>query len=142
MAEEARLAYHARMSRRAGQIPQQIPRLAVMLLFCVGLAAQSVIDISGATHEVLLHADVGDTYAHQHGHHEHQAPVEEESGDDADSPLHLILHQPCGGHCIFMAAMHVSPLLFDATTMGSPLDVTRRIPPSDYTAPFRPPIRA
>jgi hypothetical protein len=130
------------MSRTTGQIPLHIPRFAVMLLFCVGLAAQSVIDISGETHELVLHADVGDAYAHQHGHHDHHAPAEEGSGHDADDALHLLLHQPCGGHCVFMAAMQVSSVRLDVIPTGSPVDVTRRVPASDYTAPFRPPIRA
>jgi hypothetical protein len=108
-----------------------------MLLFCVGLAAQSVMDISGETHETVLHADAGDTYAH--GHHDHHSPDEDHAGDSG--PLHVLLHQPCGGHCVFIAAGQVPSPLVDYVPVGLPTELTPRISRSDYQAPFRPPIR-
>lgn len=110
-----------------------------MLLFCVGLAAQSVIDISGETHESVLHADAGDAYAH--GHHDHHASDEDHTGG-SDHPLHVLLHQPCGGHCVFIAGGHLLSPLIEFVPVGLPADQTPRILRSDYQAPFRPPIPA
>lgn len=111
-----------------------------MLLFCVGLATQSIIDISGETHEWVLHANAGDAYAH--GHHHHHAPDEDHGSGDAVDPLHVLLHQPCGGHCVFMAAGQPSPQRVDLKPATLPAENLRPIPRSGYQAPFRPPIPA
>lgn len=109
-----------------------------MLLSCVGLAAQSLIDISGETHETVLHADAGDAYAH--GLHDHHSPAEDHDGDSGH-PLHVLLHQPCGGHCVFIAGSHVFSPLIDYMPVGLAAEQTPRVLRSDYQAPFRPPIR-
>jgi len=126
------------VSRRNRQISLQLPRLVVMLLFCVGLATQSVIDISGETHESVLHANTGDAYTH--GLHDHHAPGDEPDTDTISSPLHVLLHQPCGGACVFLTAAHPATLLIAPEPAELPAEYLRPVPHSDYQAPFRPPI--
>jgi hypothetical protein len=112
-----------------------------MLLFAAGLLAQSFLNLVRDTHEVLLHADAGETYTHQLLAHQHHEPADQDPGADS-SGLHGLLHQSCGGHCIFLSGTFVQPALVRFEAAVSPEGSARRVPASDYTTPFRPPIRA
>jgi hypothetical protein len=130
----------------------RLPRLAVMTLLALGLLAQSILDLSGQTHDAVLHADAEQAYVHHHAHghgHGHDLPLHHDlTGTDPSPPesrdtLHeVLLHQPCAGHCFWVAGDQVALLPGEvvATRIGS--DATGFIHSADRSAPFRPPIRA
>jgi hypothetical protein len=136
------LAYHAAMSRNCRRFPLQNPRLALLTLLVLAFIAQSLIGISGQTHEVLLHADAGETYTHQHVSHDHQTPVDGGAEDDSRSPFHPLLHPTCGGQCTWaMGDPSVQAAVF-LISAAIPAQSALRVDAADYTAPFRPPIPA
>lgn len=114
------------------------PHLAGMLVMVLALFAQSLLGISSQTHEFLLHADAGDTYAYPHGPHAHDA--EEEPGHER-SALHGLLHQTCGTHCAWISGVVITAFAPGLAVAFIADDTVRRIPSSDLVAPFRPPIR-
>jgi hypothetical protein len=120
----------------------RLPRLAVMLVLAAGLLAQSLIDLSGQTHDAVLHADAGQAYTHHQGPHEHDAPQVDDTAHDDDGALHLLMHQPCAGHCFWMAGTHIALLPGEVLATRVGLVISGPIRTTDFTAPFRPPIRA
>lgn len=121
----------------------QLRGLALLVLLAAGVIGQPLIDRAGELHESVLHADAGETYTHPHDHsaaHHDETPGG--SGQEPGGPLHPLLHTPCGGHCVLITAAQVVPVLHDAINASVPDESTLVIPPSDYTAPFRPPIAA
>lgn len=126
----------------------RLPRLAVMTLLALGLLAQSLLDLSGQTHDAVLHADAGEAYVHHHAHGHDSPPHQDMTGTDPSRPeardaLHdVLLHQPCAGHCFWLTGDQVALLPGEivATRMGR--DTAGFIRSADRTAPFRPPIRA
>lgn len=125
-------------TRRPGKKLKK-PRLAWMLVMALGLFAQSLLGVLGQTHEFLLHADAGDTYAYPHAPHAHEG--EEEQGHER-SALHGLLHQTCGTHCAWISGVVVTAAAPNLASTFLADDIVRRIPTSDLVAPFRPPIAA
>jgi hypothetical protein len=120
-------------------------RLALMLLIAFGMLAQSVLDLSGQTHDAVLHPDAGVTYTSHvdHDHElEHVAPGEDGADRDPAATLHLLMHQTCGGHCIWIAGTAIARVPVEVLPTAMPPETTAPIPSSGLTAPFRPPIRA
>lgn len=114
------------------------PRFALMLLMVVGLFAQSLLGISGETHEFLLHADAGDTYADLHAPHAHD---EDEPGHER-SALHALLHQTCGGHCAWISGIVMAAFAPLPAAPFAADETVRRIPASGPVDLFRPPRRS
>lgn len=137
------LTYHPCMRRSSRAKPLHLRGLALLVLLAVGVIGQPLVDSVAELHESVLHADAGEAYTHHHDHlAHHDESTGNDGGKDSGSALHLLLHQPCGGHCVFIAMAHVQPMLSEAMHAAIPDEFTRRIPPTDYTAPFRPPIAA
>jgi hypothetical protein len=120
----------------------RLPRLALMMLVGCGLLAQALIDLSGQTHDAVLHADAGQAYTHHHNPHDHDSPLADESTQDAGDALHVLLHQPCAGHCFGMTGAHIALLPGDIVATRIGRDTSGPIRSADDTAPFRPPIRS
>jgi hypothetical protein len=120
----------------------RIPRLAMMLVLASGLLAQSLIDLSGQTHDAVLHADAGQAYTPHQAPHEHDAPDAGDAAHDDDGALHVLMHQPCAGHCFWMTGAHIALLPGEVLATRVGLDIYGPIRSADFAAPFRPPIRA
>src|SRR5688572_24426641 len=128
------------MSRAGRKKELQKPHLALLVLLSLGIIAQSLLSISGETHEFLLHADAGQTYTHLHTAHAHES----ENGRDGagtESPLHVLLHQPCAGHCAWMAGMPPLSVLPTAASADIPDHRVPRVAGSVLPDPSRPPIQ-
>jgi hypothetical protein len=118
-------------------------RLAVLLVFACGVAAQSLLGVLGEMHELTAHATAGAGVADHLTPHEHQVAAETGGGAEEGSPLHVLLHYThCCAHSIWIsgaAAPHDSLAL---SAIAAPADVTPQVAASRLTAPFRPPIQA
>lgn len=137
-----RLAYYREMFGRPGKKSLRLPHVALMLVLAFGLLAQSLIDLSGQTHEALLHAEAGQAYTHHHETHEHDAPHPGDTDEDAGSALHLLMHQPCGTHCVWMPGAPVTRVLTGMVSALVPFDTIGPIYSAERTVLFRPPIQA
>jgi hypothetical protein len=113
-----------------------------MLVLALGLLAQSFIEMSGQTHETLLHANAGETYTHHHGPHDHEAPLPGDTEQPVGDTLHLLMHQPCSGHCVWIPGVQIAHRPAGLIAAAAAFDRVTPLPSADYTAPFRPPIRA
>lgn len=129
------------MFGRPGKKSLRLPHLALMLVLAFGLLAQSLIDLSGQTHEALLHAEAGQTYTH-HEPHDHDAPHPGDTEQDAGNALHVLMHQPCGTHCVWMPGAPVARLLTGLVSAAIPFEAVGPIYSAERTVLFRPPIQA
>ncbi len=128
------------MSRARAWKRLQKPHVALLLLLAFGLGAQSIIGFASQMHEVLLHAEAGETYAHQHAPHAH----EEDGGEDGQhrSAFHGLLHQPCGGHGGWMAGPQIVLEVPARGAGAAPEPPFQPVHASGLTTPFRPPKHA
>lgn len=130
------------MFRCPGKKSLRLPHLALMLVLAIGLLAQSLIDLSGQTHEALLHAEAGQTYTYHHDPLDHDAPHPGDTDPDAGSALHLLMHQPCGTHCVWMPGAPVTRVVTGIVSAFVPVDGIGPICSAELTDLFRPPIQA
>ena len=129
------------MFRRAARLRSlRVLRIAVFLLFALGLVLQPVLGKWGEAHELIAHASAN-------SHNDHNLPHEHDSpshSDDADAgdPMHLLLHYAhCCGHSAWAAQDLTPPSL--AWFTEPPVDTTvGTLAPSHAATPFRPPIAA
>ncbi|MET0279591.1 MAG: hypothetical protein ABW278_00505 [Steroidobacteraceae bacterium] len=131
------------MFRRLRHRPYRRLRLAAMLLFALGLAAQSLLGVLGEMHELAVHTDAADGLASHLVAHDHAAATADGSDASEGGALHVLLHYThCCGHTIWMSGVGATPLVASTVSAHSPGDPARQVPLSQRTAPFRPPIPA
>jgi len=116
-------------------------RVALLLLFVVGVSAQSMLGPLGELHELTVHAQHGQGVAGHMAPHDHQAALRDGTDATEGGPLHVLLHYThCCGHGSWMSDARVTMTVAALPRTASPLDNTRQLPAPDLTAPFRPPI--
>ncbi len=128
-----------RLRRRAtGRV-----RLAMLLVFAVGLASQSLLGVLGGLHEITAHAHSPHGSVEHLTPHDHAAAVHDGTDTDEGGPLHVLLHYThCCSHSAWMSGGATTLAVMSPGSASSPVDNARQIPTTDLTAPFRPPIRA
>ncbi len=128
-----------RLRRRAtGRV-----RLAVLLVFALGLASQSLLGVLGELHEITAHAHSTHGSVEHLAPHDHAEAVHEGTDSDEGGPLHVLLHYThCCSHSAWMSGGATAVAVMSPGSASSPIDDARHIPTPDLTAPFRPPIRA
>lgn len=118
-------------------------RAAALMVLAFGLVAQSMIGPLGEMHEVVAHAGADHGLAGYGVPHHHDDATGGEPGTDTGEPLHLLLHHShCCGHSAWIPGGQSVPVICGLTVASLPVDTARRIPASEATAPFRPPIPA
>lgn len=128
------------MPREIRHRPRRGLRIALALLFVLGMVAQPVLAAAGDLQELLVQADAA-AAAEVHCAHDADAPAPDQPHDE--DPLHLLLHY---AHCCAPAAM-AFPVVAGLPLVAPP---SRAMPaqPDDRHAqaapghPFRPPIPA
>jgi hypothetical protein len=135
------LFVHRRRGRRA---PRTL-RAAVLLVFTLGLATQSLLGVLGEMHELAKHSDVAHGLVHHVTPHDHadDHAMPDGTGADEDGPLHVLLHHShCCSHSTWMSGADAALAAVALASTTLPVDSTRHLPASRLTAPFRPPIPA
>ncbi len=130
------------MTQRIRHLPRSILRSSALLLLLLCLIAQPVLAAWGEMHEMTAHADT----AGQDSAPDHRAPhshtvLDEDSGGDADDPIHALSHHAhcCGQPQLPFLAQLPLPV-FELTSMMPRPATTRPIAASHFATPFRPPI--
>jgi hypothetical protein len=125
-------------SRATGRV-----RLAMLLVFAVGLASQSLLGVLGGLHEITAHAHSAHGSVEHLAPHDHATAVHDGTDADEGGPLHVLLHYThCCSHSAWMSGGGTMTTVVAIESISSPADDTRQISTTDLTAPFRPPIRA
>jgi hypothetical protein len=113
----------------------------VVLVFSLGVAAQSMLGALGELHEMTVHGQSGHDVAGHMAPHDHAAALQDGTDVSEGGPLHLLLHYThCCGHSTWMAGAATMTAAPGVAHTESPVDNTRQLPAPERTAPFRPPI--
>jgi hypothetical protein len=116
-------------------------RVPLLLVFVLGVAAQSLLGPLGELHELTVHAQAGQALAGHMAPHDHEAALHDGTDANEGGPLHLLLHYThCCSHSAWMTEATATITVLALTRADSPVDKTRQLPAPDRTAPFRPPI--
>lgn len=129
--------------------PRHSLRLAVLLVFALGLASQSLLGAMGDVHELARHgqalqqAELADHLA-SHGHQSgEQGHPDGHADEEEGGALHLLLHHVhCCSHGAWMSGQGTGLAAFDLVSASLPVHAAQQVPAFRLTAPFRPPIQA
>jgi hypothetical protein len=147
----AAAAIRWRMPRPASRQPSLMQALrrragshwrgAILLLFVLGVAAQSTLGPLGELHELTVHAQAGQGLAEHMAPHDHEAALRDGTDATEGGPLHMLFHYThCCGHSTWMADATAMIAVAAMARSDSPVGKTRQLPAPDRTVPFRPPI--
>jgi len=128
-----------RLRRRAtGRV-----RVAMLLVFAIGLASQSLLGVLGGLHEITAHAHSAHGSVEHLAPHDHASAVHDGTDADEGGSLHVLLHYThCCSHSAWMSGGATNMAFMSRGSVSSRADNAQRISSTDLTAPFRPPIRA
>lgn len=118
-------------------------RVAMLVVFVLSVAAQSMLGPVGELHALTVHAHASQALADHMPPHDHEAALRDGTDAVEGGPLHVLLHYThCCGHGAWMIDATATPGIVPLARTDSPLDNTRQLPAPQRTAPFRPPIAA
>src|SRR5688572_17944430 len=98
-------------------------RVAMLLVFVLGVAAQSLLGPLGELHELTVHAQAGQDLAGHMAPHDHEAALRDGTDANEGGPLHLLLHYThCCSHSSWMSEATATIAVVALARTDSPVD--------------------
>jgi hypothetical protein len=116
-------------------------RVAVLAIFALAIATQSLLGVLGGIHEATAPAHAMHGMTDHLAPHDHAAAVKDGTDADEGGPLHVLLHfMHCCNHSAWMSGGDSAITVMIPLCADSSIDRATLLPAPDRIAPFRPPI--